>query len=412
MRTLRTTFKALPALIVLALMAHAQDTDVLTPEAEIALNCFLQATETVNGTNYRFRRSRSHLYFSDVLTAPETGGWTKCPAPGPEDGFPICTNNVGCSKDCFPDSPLNPATGECTPYPVANGGTTPPGPGGGDSATRMSPNFSGRAPYPLSLALQLLHAPTHSSLNSPARPAAVDAYHHRGMRKGETPLPLFACRRAQVAKCLARMLRQGLDAASHVMKAYCCSYKPDADEKECIVAHRNETKSEFDCGADAGNPGFLAADPVRGCVCEETLTPNFCGVSIGDPDAEMMCSDTTDSSGHREVKCRVNCSEGFTATEQTTCEVVEVEGETVTMAGTTTPRDDFESRCTDKVIALPGKRGCLCATEVPAGAEECPGVGPKEYAICGYVRGENDPAFCATNCIRNTFRRGPQQRCT
>jgi hypothetical protein len=59
--------------------------------------------------------------------------------------------------------------------------------------------------------------------------------------------------------------------------AYCCSYKPDADEKECIVAHRNETKSEFDCGADAGNPGFLAADPVRGCVCEETLTPNFCG---------------------------------------------------------------------------------------------------------------------------------------
>jgi hypothetical protein len=28
------------------------------------------------------------------------------------------------------------------------------------------------------------------------------------------------------------------------------------------------------------------------------------------------------------------------------------------------------------------------------------GVGPKEYAICGYVRGEADPAFCATNCIR------------
>ncbi|KAJ7908396.1 hypothetical protein B0H13DRAFT_1878750 [Mycena leptocephala] len=191
-----------------------------------------------------------------------------------------------------------------------------------------------------------------------------------------------------------RVACENTGAASSRCKIICDDgFQLTSDERDCIATARNETKSEFDCSADAENPGFLTADPALGCICADARTENFCG-------------------GHREVKCQVNCSEGFTATDQTTCEVVEVEGETVTMAGTTTPRDDFESPCTGKVIALPGKRGCLCATEVPVGAEECTGVGPKEYAICGYVRGEADPAFCATNCIRNTFRRGPQQRCT
>ncbi|KAF7363203.1 Alpha-L-rhamnosidase [Mycena venus] len=94
------------------------------------------------------------------------------------------------------------------------------------------------------------------------------------------------------------------------------------DERDCVATARDETKSEFECSADAENPGFLTADPVLGCICAHAKTDNFCGVSTGDPDAEMMCSDTTDSWGHRNVKCQVQCSQGFAAKDQKTCKVV------------------------------------------------------------------------------------------
>ncbi|KAJ7185032.1 hypothetical protein C8R46DRAFT_1300836 [Mycena filopes] len=147
-------------------------------------------------------------------------------------------------------------------------------------------------------------------------------------------------------------------------------YKPSADETQCLSAHANSTVSEFDCGADAGTVGFLTADPVLGCVCKPTQEANFCGVAIGDPDAEMTCTDTTSSSGVREVKCAVKCTAPqYVANTQNKCE--EAEAESSTLAGTATPRDSFETSCTDKIYKLPGKGGCKCAATPPVGGQEC-----------------------------------------
>jgi hypothetical protein len=116
-----------------------------------------------------------------------------------------------------------------------------------------------------------------------------------------------------------------------------------------------------------------------------------------------MCSDTTDLQGKREVKCAVQCTGAFTAKDTNTCELVEVEGDTMTMAGSAKPRDSDEVSCTDKVFKLAGKGGCKCSSAAPTGATECrewldsshsldtahqylfpslASVGPKEYAIC------------------------------
>ncbi|KAJ7473327.1 hypothetical protein FB451DRAFT_1249008 [Mycena latifolia] len=188
-------------------------------------------------------------------------------------------------------------------------------------------------------------------------------------------------------------------------------FKPSADEKSCIATAKNEQKSELDCGADAGKVGFLSADPVKGCICETEKKDTFCGVSFGDEDAEMMCSDNTDTTGKREVKCAVKCSDGFTAKDKNTCEKVEVEGDSVTMAGTAKPRDSEEVSCSDKVFRLPGKGGCKCAPNAPTGATECPGVGPKEYAICQYEKGSGEEASCTTECIKGAYKKGPSNLC-
>ncbi|KAJ7473350.1 hypothetical protein FB451DRAFT_1367341 [Mycena latifolia] len=176
-----------------------------------------------------------------------------------------------------------------------------------------------------------------------------------------------------------------------------CLFKPSADEKSCIATAKNEQKSELDCGADAGKVGFLSADPVKGCICETEKKDTFCGVSFGDEDAEMMCSDNTDATGKREVKCAVKCSDGFTAKDKNTCEKVEVEGDSVTMAGTAKPRDSEEVSCSDKVFRLPGKGGS--------------GVGPKEYAICQYEKGSGEEASCTTECIKGAYKKGPSNLC-
>ncbi|KAJ7110792.1 hypothetical protein C8R43DRAFT_962145 [Mycena crocata] len=174
-------------------------------------------------------------------------------------------------------------------------------------------------------------------------------------------------------------------------------YAPSTDEKSCISVAKNTTISELSCGADAGSVGFLSADPVLGCVCKDTLDPaTFCGVSTGDPDAEMMCSDTTDLSGKREVKCAVQCTGSFTPKDAHTCEVVVVEGDSVTLAGTTTPRESLETSCKDKVFSLPGKGGCKCAASPPAGATECV-AGTNEYPVCQYTKGSGDEAECGTS---------------
>ncbi|KAF8153568.1 hypothetical protein K438DRAFT_2026689 [Mycena galopus ATCC 62051] len=188
-------------------------------------------------------------------------------------------------------------------------------------------------------------------------------------------------------------------------------FKPSPDEKSCVPAASDSSLSEMECSAEAGKVGYLTADPVLGCVCKTEMTENFCGFPAGDDeDAEQMCSDTTDSSGKREVKCNVKCSDGFVATDKNTCEKVEVEGETVTYAGTAKPRDSESVPCLDKVWALPGKGGCKCTAETPEGAEECLGVSAKEYAICGYEKGAGEPAFCATECVKGAFKKPPSNK--
>ncbi|KAJ7726742.1 hypothetical protein B0H16DRAFT_1894661 [Mycena metata] len=179
-------------------------------------------------------------------------------------------------------------------------------------------------------------------------------------------------------------------------------YKPSLDETQCVPARANVTVSELDCGADAGSVGFLTADPVEGCVCKPTMTENFCGVAVGDPDAEMKCTDTTSSSGVREVKCAVQCTApAFVANAQNKCE--EAEAETSTLAGTNTPRDSFETPCTEKVYKLPGKAGCKCAASPPTGGQECRGAGENEYVICRYRKGSNRAAACSKNCVQGTY---------
>ncbi|KAJ7715813.1 hypothetical protein B0H16DRAFT_1477118 [Mycena metata] len=179
-------------------------------------------------------------------------------------------------------------------------------------------------------------------------------------------------------------------------------YKPSPDETQCVPARANVTVSELDCGADAGSVGFLTADPVEGCVCKPTMTENFCGVAVGDPDAEMKCTDTTSSSGVREIKCAVQCTApAFVANAQNKCE--EAESETSTLAGTNTPRDSFETPCTEKVYKLPGKAGCKCAASPPTGGQECRGAGENEYVICRYRKGSNRAAACSKNCVQGTY---------
>ncbi|KAJ7027802.1 hypothetical protein C8F04DRAFT_1266588 [Mycena alexandri] len=179
-------------------------------------------------------------------------------------------------------------------------------------------------------------------------------------------------------------------------------YKPSADETQCVPERANVTISELDCGADAGSVGFLTADPVEGCVCKPTRTENFCGVAVGDPDAEMSCTDTTHSNGTREVKCAVQCTApAFVANAENKCE--EAEAESSTIAGTGTPRDSFETRCTEKVFRLPGKAGCKCAASPPEGGQECRGAGDNEYVICRYRKGSGRPAACSKNCVQGTY---------
>ncbi|KAJ7028739.1 hypothetical protein C8F04DRAFT_1118538 [Mycena alexandri] len=155
--------------------------------------------------------------------------------------------------------------------------------------------------------------------------------------------------------------------------------------------------------ADSGAVGFLTADPDEGCVCKSDRTDNFCGVAVGDPDAEMMCSDTTDATGRREVKCAPQCTEGYIIKDKNTCEMAEVEAESITLAGTGTPRDAFETRCTQKVFKLPGQRGCQCAASPPEGAQECRGAGENEYVVCRYRKGSGKVAACSKNCVQGTY---------
>ncbi|KAJ7910424.1 hypothetical protein B0H13DRAFT_2329407 [Mycena leptocephala] len=230
-------------------------------------------------------------------------------------------------------------------------------------------------------------------------------------------LKLAKKRKPDAVQCIAPA-NHGKLACKNVGSGSKCSvdcetgFKPSDEEKDCIPARKNETKSELDCGADAGGVGFLSADPVKGCICETEIKDTFCGVAFGDDDAEMMCSDTTDLKGTREVKCAVKCSDGFTAKDKDTCEKVEVEGDSVTMAGTAKPRDSEEVACSEKVFRLPGQGGCKCAPALPTGATECPGVGPKEYAICQYEKGSGEEASCTTECIKGAYKKGPSNLCS
>ncbi|KAJ7503459.1 hypothetical protein B0H11DRAFT_1906503 [Mycena galericulata] len=174
-------------------------------------------------------------------------------------------------------------------------------------------------------------------------------------------------------------------------------FKASSDNTDCVLARQNVTKSELECGTDAGAIQYLSADTKGGCICKDTQDPTFCGVAFGDPDAEMMCSDTTDLRGNREVKCAVKCSDEFTPKDKNTCELREVEGNTVTMAGTASPRAG-EAACTSKVYSLPGKGGCQCDTSAPQGGTECV-AGRNAYPVCMYEQGSGEEAACGIACV-------------
>ncbi|KAJ7663658.1 hypothetical protein B0H17DRAFT_1184831 [Mycena rosella] len=141
--------------------------------------------------------------------------------------------------------------------------------------------------------------------------------------------------------------------------------------------------------------GFI---PINGeCI----IDPSHHSAST-DPNSKMMCSDTTDSTGSREVKCAVKCPPGFVL-KNGLC-IIPTDGPSVTIAGTRIPRDDDLMPCGGKIFRLPGKGGCVCAATTPPGAEKCPGVGPKEYAICKYDKDSGNEAMCTTECIKGRVR--------
>ncbi|KAJ7505720.1 hypothetical protein B0H11DRAFT_2186428 [Mycena galericulata] len=180
-------------------------------------------------------------------------------------------------------------------------------------------------------------------------------------------------------------------------------YKASDDEKSCGAARNNVTMSEIGCSSDAGAVQYLSADPNGGCMCKTKQDSTFCGVAFGDPDAEMMCSDTTDLQGNREVKCAVRCSDEFIPKDKNTCEPREVEGDTVTMAGTASPNSG-EAACASKVFKLSGKGGCKCDTSAPQGGTECV-AGRNAYPVCMYEQGSGEEAACGIACVpgKNLF---------
>ncbi|KAJ7725730.1 hypothetical protein B0H16DRAFT_1736039 [Mycena metata] len=107
------------------------------------------------------------------------------------------------------------------------------------------------------------------------------------------------------------------------------TFEPTADGKQCQAGAGSGPKSEFDCSEDARDISYLSADPVRGCVCEKPLNDaTFCGYPVGDPEseAEMMCHDTTDATGNREVKCGVQCFNDYVAKDKNTCAALPLTG--------------------------------------------------------------------------------------
>ncbi|KAJ7110790.1 hypothetical protein C8R43DRAFT_1159892 [Mycena crocata] len=264
--------------------------------------------------------------------------------------------------------------------------TTDPGEKGNSSETGETSDLAPKCPDPKVI-----------SYSSPSGPCGC-----------ESRMALAKKRRPDAVECTPPATN-GKVGCKNVGTGSTCSpecdkgFKASPDGKDCVPARANVTISELTCGSDAGGVGFLSADPILGCVCKDTLDPaTFCGVAVGDPDAEMMCSDTTDLGGKREVKCAVQCTGSFTSKDKNTCEVVEVEGDSVTLAGTATPRESSETSCKDKVFSLPGKGGCKCAASPPAGATECT-AGTNEYAVCLYTKGSGEEADCGTSCVVGKF---------
>ncbi|KAJ7084606.1 hypothetical protein B0H15DRAFT_848317 [Mycena belliarum] len=402
-------------------------------------------------------------------TGATDSGWTKCPSAGTiENGIAVCVSGT-CSQDCFYNAVVEGS--DCKPYPFAPSaqmitktdkdctGTNKvigayegsycqcqtPGwhaKGGGKVCKEGLPNnsfatcmrsetnvgdsycsFQCEEGFVESTDLKSCivkdvekDEPATNKGFAPSCPdPMIVPYASAGAPCGCAPSLAKAKRRTPDAVPCTALSSHGKVGCKNTSAGSKCSvdcetgFKPSPDEQDCVLAHRNQTKSEFECGAVAGRVGFLSADPEKGCICETEKKPTFCGVGFGDDEAEMMCSDTTDNSGKRAVNCAIKCSDGYMAKDPNTSEKVEVEGESVTMAGASKPRDSDEVPCTEKVFGLQGKGGCKCASTAPAGATECPpGMSPNntEYAICQYEKGSGQEASCTTECIKGTYKRG------
>ncbi|KAJ7616755.1 hypothetical protein DFH06DRAFT_1306947 [Mycena polygramma] len=288
-----------------------------------------------------------------------TEGGTACAKVAPANSFPTCTTASGgkssqCGYQCKPGFPDN-GQGGCTQGNTGTNSTTPVDPA---LAKACSP-------------------PKSISYSSPKAGCGCESSMNNANKRV----------RPEVATQCMPPPAHGKAACKNVAPGSKCTvecdppFKPSADEKSCIPDRQNATKSEFDCSSTAGSVQYLSADPNGGCMCKDE-DDGTCSVSANnkDDDAEMICSDTTDAGGNRDVTCAVKCTDEFFATDPKTCDPREVEGDSVTMAGTASPNGG-EVACTSKVYKLPGKGGCKCDASKPDGATECT-AGQNAYPIC------------------------------
>ncbi|KAJ6451668.1 hypothetical protein C8R47DRAFT_300553 [Mycena vitilis] len=318
-----------------------------------------------------------------------TEGGTACAHVAPPNSFATCTTASGgrssqCGYTCKPGFPDN-GQGGCTQSSTGTGTGT----GTGTNTTN---------PVALAPACTPPRTISYSSAN-----AACGC--ESSMNRANARV------RPEVATQCMPPPAHGRAACRNVAPGSRCTVDCDppfiasADETTCIAVRQNTTMSEFDCSSDAGSIQYLSADPNGGCICKDE-DDGTCSVSASnrDPDAEMICSDTTDMGGNRDVSCAVRCTDTFVATDPTTCGPREVEGDSVTMAGTATPNSASEVACTNRVYKLPGIGGCKCDTTTPTGATECT-AGQNAYPICAYERGSGEEADCGFACVpgKNLF---------
>ncbi|KAJ7185034.1 hypothetical protein C8R46DRAFT_1065762 [Mycena filopes] len=385
MHTIRTVFKTLTLLVTIVAVAGADD-DSLTTAGVDSLNCFVAAGP---GVKTMFTNANKECK-CDVATTGAQGGWSKCPSPSdPSHGFAICTPGAGCTQECFHNAPVN-TQGECTPFPVAE----EPG------MTTMTDEICTNPG-------QVIGAYTGAGCQ-------CDAPNWHETRGGQV------CNKNVPENAIGTCLRS----TAEVGDSYCSfQCKPGFEKKDdlCVAKTTTEDPSkEPSDPEDTKNDQPTASDLAPGCpdpfIISFASPTGNCGCVASVAMAKKRKADailclppsTNGKVGCKDVgtasQCSVHCDSGYMpSTDEKECVKGQVEAESVTLAGTATPRDSFETSCTQKVFKLPGQLGCQCAMATPDGGQECSGAGENEYVICRYKKGSGKVAVCSKNCVQGTY---------